>query len=92
MSKALPSPRMKLSWHTEYISKTYAIIHEGMYVGITKAFITHSKWEKYCLNQRITLYTKEGRKLYLQKYNNKKKLPLDRPLLYDVEVSVKDDN
>ncbi len=73
--------------HNGYISKTYAIKHEGMYIGITKAFLTHSKWERYCFNQRITPYTKEGRKLYLQKYNNKKKLPLDRPPLYAVKVA-----
>lgn len=72
--------------HKGYRSKTYAILHEGMYIRITKAFLTHSQWETHCFNQKTTQYTEEGRKLYLQKYNMKKKLPLDRPPLYDVEM------
>jgi RNA-directed DNA polymerase len=74
--------------HKGYKSKTYAVKHEGMYIGITKAFLTHSQWEQYCFNQKTTPYTEEGRKLYLQKYKMKKKLPMDRPPLYDVEVLV----
>ena len=74
--------------HNGYKSKTYAIIHEGMFIGITKAFLTHSQWETYCFNQKITPYTKEGRKLYLEKYKYKKKLPLDRPPLYDIDTLI----
>ena len=59
-----------------------------MYIGITKAFLTHSQWEQYCFNQKTTPYTEEGRKLYLQKYKMKKKLPMDRPPLYDVDLLV----
>jgi RNA-directed DNA polymerase len=72
--------------HKGYTSKTFAVRHNNMYIGITKAFLTHSQWEKYTFNQKISPYTEEGRKLYLQKYNMKKKLPMDRPPLYDIEV------
>lgn len=72
--------------HEGYKSKTFAVRHNGMYIGITKAFLTHSQWEKYAFNQKITPYTEEGRNLYLQKYNMTKKLPLDRPPLYDMDV------
>ncbi|WP_242853189.1 hypothetical protein [Pseudobacteroides cellulosolvens] len=43
------------------------------------AYITHSKWEKFSFNQRMTPYTEEGRKLYLK--NNDKQLPKHRPHL-----------
>jgi RNA-directed DNA polymerase len=72
--------------HKGYKSKTFAVRHNGMYIGITKAFLTHSQWEKYAFNQKITPYTEEGRNLYLQKYNMTKKFPMDRPPLYDMEV------
>lgn len=69
--------------HKGYKSKTFAVRHNGMYIGLTKAFLTHSQWEKYAFNQKISAYTEEGRNLYLQKYNMTKKFPMDRPPMYD---------
>ncbi|MDK2806740.1 MAG: RNA-directed polymerase [Thermoanaerobacterium sp.] len=73
--------------HQGYKTKTFAVNIEGQYIGITKAFITHSQWIKYPFNQKITPYTEEGRTLYLKQFDQKKrKLPLDRPPLYDIET------
>jgi RNA-directed DNA polymerase len=69
--------------HKGYKSKTYAIKIGEMNIGITKAFITHSQWIRRPYNQKTTPYTEEGRELYLRQTN--KKLPLNRPLLYDIE-------
>lgn len=55
--------------HKGYTSKTFAVKHNTMHVGITKAFLTHSQWLKYPFNQRTTPYTSEGRDLYLMQYN-----------------------
>jgi len=70
--------------HAGYQTKTLAIKVNDMYIGITKAFITGSHWKKYPFNQKITPYTEQGRQLYLKQFNYKKKLPLDRPPLYDI--------
>jgi len=72
--------------HKGYKSKTFAVKYNDMYIGITKAFITHSQWLKYPFNQEITPYTSKGRDLYLMQYNKKKRLPLDRPPLYDINT------
>ena len=65
--------------HEGYTDKTYAMKYEGKWIGITKAFITHSKHEKYPFHQKITPYTDEGRKLYVKKRAKEKPLPLNRP-------------
>jgi hypothetical protein len=65
--------------HEGYKAKTHAIEHEGMWVGITYAFITHSQHEKYPLNQKTTPFTAEGRWLYRRQRKNQKPLPLNRP-------------
>lgn len=67
--------------HEGRLDKTYAIDYEGMWIGITKAYITHSQREKYPYNQNMTPYTPEGRALYQK--NRKKNLPLNRPPIYD---------
>lgn len=72
--------------HKGYKSHTFAVKHKNMYIGITKAFITHSQWEKYAFNHNTTPYTELGRSLYLKQYKMKKKLPLDRPPLYDINT------
>lgn len=72
--------------HKGYKSHTFAVRHNGMYIGITKAFLTHSQWEKYAFNHNTTPYTQLGRSLYLDQYKKKKKLPLDRPPLYDINT------
>jgi len=74
--------------HTGYQTKTFAVKINDMYIGITKAFITHSHWEKYPFNQEIIPYTERGRQLYLKQFNYKKKLPLDRPPLYDINTLI----
>lgn len=63
--------------HEEYQRKTFAILFEGKWIGITVSQITHSKHEKMPFNQKITPYTQEGRKLF-EKYGDKV-LPRDRP-------------
>ncbi|MFU0783733.1 MAG: Group II intron reverse transcriptase/maturase [Thermoanaerobacterium thermosaccharolyticum] len=73
--------------HQGYKTKTFAVKVGEQYIGITKAFITHSQWIKYPFNQRMTPYTEEGRQLYLKQLD-KKKLPLDRPPLYDIDTLV----
>lgn len=56
-----------------------------MYIGITKAFLTHSQWLKYSYNQNLTPYTDNGRKLH-QRNSHCKKQPLSRPPLYDIKT------
>lgn len=65
--------------HEGYTAKTHAIKHEGMWVGITYAFITHSQHEKLPLNQKTTPYTAEGRALYARQRKRQKPLPMNRP-------------
>lgn len=65
--------------HEGYRAKTHAIKHQNMWIGITRASITHSQHEKYPLNQKTTPYTAEGRRLYLRQRKNDRPLPLDRP-------------
>ena len=36
-----------------YTTKTHAIFYQGMWIGITKAFITHSQHEKLPLQFRV---------------------------------------
>jgi group II intron reverse transcriptase/maturase len=78
--------------HQGYKTKTFAVKVKDQYIGITKAFITHSQWLKYPFNQKMTPYTEEGRNLYLKQFDKKKKLPLDRPPLYDVNTLVQHKN
>jgi group II intron reverse transcriptase/maturase len=74
--------------HAKYRTKTFAIKVNDMYIGITKAFITGSHWEKYPFNQQMTPYTEQGRQLYLKQYNYRRKPPLDRPPLYDTDILI----
>lgn len=75
--------------HEGYKSKTFAIPLQGMWVGITLAFITHTQYEKKPFCQRITPYTKEGRNLYIK--SRDKPLPRSRPSINsseDIRMSV----
>ena len=74
--------------HRDYKWKSFAVFCNDMWIGLTKAGITHSCWERYPFNQRITPYTAVGRELYVKQFNKMKKLPLDRPPLYDVETLI----
>lgn len=65
--------------HEGYVSKTHAIKHQNMWIGITRAFITHSQHEKLPLNQKTTPYTAEGRALYTRQRKSQKPLPMNRP-------------
>ena len=65
--------------HEGYISKTFAIPYENMWIGITMAFITHVRYEAKPFNQKMTPYTPEGRKIYVNYRNKNKPLPKDRP-------------
>lgn len=67
--------------HKDYETKTFAILHEGKYVGITYAFLTHVKYENKPFCQKMTPYSKEGRSLY-KVYSKRFKTPRDRPCLY----------
>lgn len=71
--------------HKGYQSQTFAVKCTGMYIGITKAFLTHSQWLKYPFNQSITPYTENGRKLHLRTSHCKSQ-PLSRPPLYDIKT------
>ena len=65
--------------HKGYTTKTHAILCQGMWIGITKAFITHSQHEKLPMNQKMTPYTAEGRQLYVRQRRSRKPLPMNRP-------------
>ena len=65
--------------HEGYDSKTFAIRIEGKWFGITMAFITHSKHESKPFDQKMTPYTSDGRRRYVNYRNKHKPLPLDRP-------------
>lgn len=72
--------------HRGHDCKTYAVKIDDLWIGITKAFVTHCQWEKKSYNQKMTPYTEEGRQLYLARTRKGKNLPLARPTLYDVEL------
>lgn len=81
--------------HEGYISKTFAIPYEDMWVGFTMAFITHIQYEAKPFNQKMTPYTAEGRKIYVSYRNKHKPLPKDRPSInteYDLRMSVYAEN
>lgn len=65
--------------HNGYESKTFAVPIEGKWFGITFAFITHSKYEMKPFNQKMTPYTAEGRRIYVQYRTKHKPLPCSRP-------------
>lgn len=65
--------------HEGYKSTTFAIPIEGKWFGITMAFITHSKYEAKPFNQKMTPYTAEGRRIYVQYRKKHKPLPCNRP-------------
>lgn len=65
--------------HSGYSCKTFSVKYDGKSVGITKAFVTHVRYEKLPFNQKITPYTSEGRSLYIKYRSRNKPLPLDRP-------------
>ena len=73
--------------HEKRKDKTFAIRYDEKWIGITKAYITHSQWDKYNYNQKMTPYSEEGRKLYIIEKNGTKQSPLARPPIYeDVEL------
>jgi RNA-directed DNA polymerase len=71
--------------HEKRLDKTYTVKHQDMYIGITKAYITHSQWDKCNYNQRTTPYSEEGRNLHVRRLKSKKikSLPLNRQPIYD---------
>jgi len=69
--------------HKGHLTKTFAICQDGKYIGITKAFITHSQWLKCPYNQKMTPYTAEGRDMNLKQNNRIRPHPLSRPSLND---------
>lgn len=77
--------------HEGYKSKTFAVLIEGEWFGITYAFITHSKYEARPFDQRMTPYTEEGRRIYSYHRSKSKPLPCDRPSVNtarDIQLSV----
>ena len=65
--------------HSGYDSKTFAINIDGKWFGITMAFITHSKYENKPFDQKMTPYTEDGRRRYVNYRSKHKPLPCDRP-------------
>jgi group II intron reverse transcriptase/maturase len=65
--------------HEGYKTTTFAIQMEGMWIGITKAFITHSQREKKPYDQLMSPYTQVGRKIYANYRTSQKSQPMDRP-------------
>lgn len=77
--------------HEGYISKTFAIPVQGKWFGITYAFITHSRYEKKPFDQKMTPYTADGRRRYVNYRTKQKPLPCDRPSINtpeDISLSV----
>lgn len=72
--------------HSGYQNKVFAIKLDDMWIGLTKAYITHSCYQKGYFNQKISPYTQIGRDLYKRKH--KKMQPLTRPALYDRETTL----
>ena len=69
--------------HEGYDSKTFAIKIKGEWFGITLAFITHSKYEVKPFDQKMTPYTVDGRRRYVNYRTKHKPLPCDRPSIND---------
>lgn len=69
--------------HEGYDSKTFAISVDGEWFGITMAFITHSKYESIPFDQKMTPYTTDGRRRYVNYRSKHKPLPCDRPSIND---------
>ena len=65
--------------HEGYDSKTFAIQIDGKWFGITYAFITHSRYESKPFDQKMTPYTEDGRRRYVNYRTKHKPLPCDRP-------------
>ena len=65
--------------HDGYDSKTFAIQIDGKWFGITYAFITHSRYESKPFDQKMTPYTEDGRRRYVNYRTKHKPLPCDRP-------------
>ncbi|TYQ15208.1 UNVERIFIED_CONTAM: group II intron reverse transcriptase/maturase [Acetivibrio alkalicellulosi] len=73
--------------HEKRQDKTFAVEHNEKWIGITKAYITHSQRDKYNYNQKMTPYSSEGRQLYIIESKGRKIPALDRPPIYeDVEL------
>lgn len=79
MANSLKDLSNLLHRHEWYISKTFAIPYEDMWIGITMAFITHIRYEAKPFNLKMTPYTPEGRMIYVNYRNKNKPLPKDRP-------------
>ena len=65
--------------HKGYNSRTFAVKYEGLWVGLTYAFITHSKYERRPFDQRMTPYTEEGRNIYRAYQKRNRPPPQERP-------------
>lgn len=77
--------------HEGYNSTTFAVEIEGKWFGITMAFITHSNYESRAFDQKMTPYTADGRKRYVNYRSKRKPLPCDRPSINtpeDIALSV----
>ena len=73
--------------HNGHADSSFAINLKGMWIGLTKAYLTHVCYLKGHYNQNLTPYTPTGRELYQNKH--KRPLPLDRPTLYDIDTLYK---
>lgn len=77
--------------HEGYDSTTFAVEIEGKWFGITYAFISHSNYESRPFDQKMTPYTADGRKRYVNYRSKHKPLPCDRPSINtpeDIALSV----
>ncbi len=77
--------------HEGYDSTTFAVEIEGKWFGITYAFISHSSYESRPFDQKMTPYTADGRKRYVNYRSKHKPLPCDRPSINtpeDIALSV----
>ena len=77
--------------HEGYDSKTLAIQIDGKWFGITYAFITHSRYESKPFDQKMTPYTEDGRRRYVNYRTKHKPLPCDRPSINtpeDIALSI----
>ena len=68
--------------HEGHKSQTFAIKINDKWIGVTMAFLTHIKYEVKPYNQKMTPYTVEGRRIYVNYRNKHKPLPKDRPTIF----------
>lgn len=84
------NPTEEIRWH-HHIVMDGDMDMDGKWFGITYAFITHSRYESKPFDQKMTPYTEDGRRRYVNYRTKHKPLPCDRPSINtpeDIALSI----